>query len=149
MVFNKKSELFNPTVSLKKFYEDNYAKISFVESIPCVKVKIEGVPRSSDHYQLVFNKMVELVHEEMEQYCRLHLLSDNSKAGIVLDEDIQYYNDVIIPQIEKAGVRFQAIVVPESAFVRTLTSSVSQPSRKLRVEYFNTVSGASKWLKHR
>ena len=149
MVLNKKSEIFSASVSLRNFYEDQYAKISFVESIPCVKIKMIGVPQSSDHYQLVQGRMMDLIHEEMENYCRLHLLTDNSKAGIVLDEDIAYYRDIVIPQIEKAGVRFHAIVLPESAFVRKISASLSQSGRKLRVEYFNTVSGASKWLKHR
>lgn len=149
MVLQKKSGIFASPATLKKFFEDEYATLSFVESIPCVKLKITGVPHSSEHFQLVHEKVVEFIQSELENYCRLHLLTDNTKAGIVLEEDIQFYKDVIIPEIEKAGVRFHAIVLPESAFVRMVSSQTQLSTKKLKVEYFNTVSGASKWLKNR
>lgn len=146
----QRSAVFHePSIAQKKFYEDQYAMVTFVESIPCIKVKLSGVPHSSDHYQYVQCKLLEFIHEEMENYCRLHLLTDSSKAGLVLDEDISYYKMSVIPAMEKAGIRYHAIVLPESMFVRMIVNQISLSTKKLRVEYFNTVSGASKWLKNR
>ena len=82
--------LLDPPVHQKKFFEDDYAIVSFVESVPCIKLKVSGVPQSSEHYQHVQAKVVESIHVEKEHYCRLHLLTDNSKAGIVLNEDMDY-----------------------------------------------------------
>lgn len=144
-----KSGLMEPSVSQRKFYEDQYAMVSFVESIPCIKVKISGVPHSSEHYQFVHSKLLEFINAERENYCRLHLLTDSTKAGIVLDEDISYYHMNVIPALEKAGIRYHAIVLPESSFARLFINRDSMPTRRLKVEYFNTISGACKWLRHR
>jgi hypothetical protein len=138
-----------PTSTQKKFYEDEYAMVSFVESIPCIKVKFSGVPHSSEHYQFVHLKLLECIHAEIENYCRLHLLTDSSKAGLVLEEDVEYYRVNVIPAMEKAGIRYHAVVLPESLFVRFIINQTSLSTKKLKVEYFNTVSGASKWLRNR
>jgi hypothetical protein len=136
-------------VHQKKFYEDQYAMVSFVESIPCIKVKLSGVPHSSEHYQFVNLKLLEVIQSEVENYCRLHLLTDSTKAGVVLEEDLEYYKMNIIPEIERAGIRYHAIVLPESLFGRLFVQQASFSTKKLKVEYFNTISGASKWLKNR
>lgn len=123
--------------------------VSFVESIPCIKVRLSGVPHSSEHYQFVHTKLLECIQSEIENYCRLHLLTDSSKAGLVLDEDMTFYKTNIVPAMEKAGIRYHAVVLPESLFVRLMINQTDLSTRKLKVEYFNTVSGACKWLKHR
>jgi hypothetical protein len=138
-----------PTAAQKKFYEDQYAMVSFVESIPCIKVKFSGVPHSSEHYQFVHLKLLECIHSEIENYCRLHLLTDSTKAGLVLEEDIEFYKVNVIPAMEKAGIRYHAVVLPESLFVRFIINQTSLSTKKLKVEYFNTVSGACKWLRNR
>src|SRR5687768_13005912 len=103
-----------PTAAQKKSYEDQYAMASSVQSIPCIKVKFSGVPHSSEHYQFVHLKLLECIHSEMENYCRLHLLTDSTKAGLVLEEDIEFYKVNVIPAMEKAGIRYHAVVLPES-----------------------------------
>jgi hypothetical protein len=138
-----------PSATQKKFYEDQYAMVSFVESIPCIKVRLSGVPHSSEHYQFVHTKLLEFINLEVDNYCRLHLLTDSSKAGVVLDEDLTFYRMNVIPAMEKAGIRYHAIVLPESLFARLFINQASMSTKKLKVEYFNTVSGACKWLRHR
>lgn len=141
--------LREPSPAQKKFYEDQYALVSFVESIPCIKVKLSGVPHSSEHYQYVHTKLLELIEAERDNYCRLHLLTDSSKAGIVLDEDMDYYRTSVIPAIEKAGIRYHAVVLPEGLLARMAINDSPLSTRKLKVEFFNTVSGACKWLRNR
>lgn len=145
----EKIDLFDPPVHHKKFYEDSYAVVSFVESVPCIKIKVSGVPQSSEHYQRVQSSVLESINLEKNNYCRLHMLTDNSMAGIVLNEDIYFYQHEIIPQMEKAGIRYHAIVLPESQLVRMFVNQTNLSTKKLQVEYFNTVSGACKWLRHR
>jgi hypothetical protein len=138
-----------PGTTQKKFYEDQYAMVSFVESVPCIKVKLSGVPHSSEHYQYVHSKLLEFIHSEIENYCRLHLLTDSTQAGLVLEEDLTYYKMNVMPAIEKAGIRYHAIVIPQSLFARLFFHEISLSTKKLKVAYFNTISGACKWLKHR
>jgi len=132
----------------KKFYEDQYATLSFEDAIPCVKLKLSGVPQSSDHYQFVQHKLLESVHTGLENYVRLHLLTDCTKAGLVLDEDILYYQTTITPALEKAGIRYHAIVLPDSLLVRLTTHQTVLSTKKLKVECFDTLRGAHAWLKH-
>jgi hypothetical protein len=136
-------------VTPKKFYEDEYASISFVESVPCVKLTLSGVPHSSDHFQLVYNKMVEFVNLEVDNYCKLHLLTDSTHSGLVLQDDISFYQANIIPALEKAGIRYHALVLPQSILGKLVLRETSLSTRKLKVEFFNNVSGACKWLKNR
>ena len=138
-----------PSANQKKFYEDQYAMVSFVDSIPCIKVRLSGVPHSSEHYQFVYLKLLEVINSEIDNYCRLHLLTDSTKAGLVLEEDITHYKTHVIPAIERAGIRYHAIVLPESLFGRLFVQQASFSTKKLKVEYFNTISGACKWLKNR
>jgi len=133
----------------RNLYEDQYATVSYNDAIPCIKVKLNGVPQSSEHYQFVHYKVLECITSGTANYIRLHLLTDCSKAGPVLDEDMDFYNQQIIPAIEKAGIRYHAIVLPESFFARMIINQIIQSTKKLKVEYFNTVSGASRWLKNR
>jgi hypothetical protein len=145
----QKTLIKDPTPVQKKFYEDQYAMVSFVESIPCIKMKLSGVPHSSDHYQFVNSMLLEFIHREIDNYCRLHLLTDSSKAGVVLHEDLNYYKMNVIPALERAGIRYHAIVLPESFIARMLVNETSFSTKKLKVEFFNTLSGACKWLRNR
>lgn len=131
----------------KTFYEDQYASVSMVESVPCVKVKLSGFPKGSDHYQYVQTKLLETIRQESSNYCRLHLLTDNTEAGLVLDEDMTFFKSYIIPAMEEAGVRYHAIVLPQNFFGKVIKTQTALSNRKLKVEYFDSVSGAFKWLK--
>lgn len=148
-IVQERSVVREPSATQKKFYEDQYAMVSFVESVPCIKVKLSGVPHSSEHYQYVHSKLLEFIHSEIENYCRLHLLTDSTQAGLVLDEDLSFYKMNVIPAIEKAGIRYHAIVIPQSLFGRLFFQEISLSTKKLKVAYFNTISGACKWLKNR
>ena len=131
----------------KTFYEDQYASVSMVESVPCVKVKLSGFPRGSDHYQYVQTKLLETIQNEKRNYCRLHLLTDNSEAGLVLDEDMTYFKSNIIPAMEEAGIRYHAIVLPQNFFGKVIKTQTTLSNRKLKVEYFDSIMGAFKWLR--
>ena len=57
-------------ISKKKFYEDEYAIVSFVESIPCIKATFSGVPHCSEHYKLVHLKLLQFIQIEIGKYPR-------------------------------------------------------------------------------
>ena len=136
-------------VKKNTFYEDKYASVSVVESVPCVKVKLSGFPQGSDHYQFVQSKLLETIRNQISNYCRLHLLTDSTEAGLVLDEDITYFKTTIIPAMEDAGIRYHAIVLPQNFCARWIRNQTALPNRKLKVEYFESVLSAFKWLKKR
>jgi hypothetical protein len=144
-----KSVTTDTFVTPKKFFEDEYASVSFVESVPCVKLTLSGVPHSSEHFQFVHGKVLEFVNLEVDNYCKLHLLTDSTHSGLVLQEDIFFYQTYILPALEKAGIRYHGIVLPQSILGKLMLRDVSLSTKKLKVEFFNNVSGACKWLKNR
>src|SRR5690348_12972775 len=105
-----------PAVSL--YYQDEYATIELDESVPCVKLKLDGMPRFSEHYQLVQAKRLECMREGMKRHKLLHMLTDSRTAGPVLEEDVSYFRDQVMPEMERAGVRYLAIAMPSNVFTR-------------------------------
>jgi hypothetical protein len=132
---------------VKLHYLDEYATIELDESIPCIKLKLEGIPRSSDHYKLVQRKRMELMHQEAKRHKLLHMLTDSRKAGPVLDEDVDYFRTEVLPDMERAGVRFLAIVRPASVFTRMTVDEMTQNAGLLTVRVFDSVREAREWLK--
>jgi hypothetical protein len=131
------------------FYEDQYASVSVVESVPCVKIKLSGFPTGSDHYQFVQSKLLEIIWNQINNFCRLHLLTDSTEAGLVLDEDITYYKTNIIPRLEEAGIRYHAIVLPPNFVARWIRNQMDLSNHKLKVEFFDKLLDARRWLKKR
>ena len=131
------------------FYEDEYASVSVVESVPCVKIKLSGFPTGSDHYRFVQSKLLETIWNQINNFCRLHLLTDSTEAGLVLEEDIMYYKMNIIPRLEEAGIRYHAIVLPPNFVARWIRNQMDFSNRKLKVKFFDTLRDARKWLKKR
>jgi hypothetical protein len=131
---------------VKPYYEDEYATIALDDSIPCVMLRLTGIPRYSEHYQHVQTKRMELVRREARNYPKLHLLTDSRTAGPVLDEDVAYFKTHVLPEIEKAGVRYLAIVMPKNKFTQ-LTIRDMTDSAQLNVRYFELLREARHWLK--
>jgi hypothetical protein len=131
----------------KPFFEDEYALIEFDETIPCVKVTLRGVPKGSEHYQLVQAKRLELMAQEVRNYPKLHMLTDSTTAGPVLDEDISYFKDEVMPAMEKAGVRYLAIVVPTNKFTQLTIREMTQDAEVMKVRYFDSLRDAKQWLR--
>lgn len=132
---------------VKLYYMDEYATIEIDESIPCIKLKLEGFPRSSDHYHLVQQKRMELLHQESKRHKLLHMLTDSRKAGPVIDEDVEYFRNQVLPDMEKAGVRYLAIVRPNSIFTRMTVQEMTQNAQLVNVRIFDSVREAREWLK--
>jgi hypothetical protein len=131
------------------FYEDGYASLTVVESVPCVKIKLSGCPQGSDHYQFVQSKLLEIIWNQINNFCRLHLLTDSTEAGLVLDEDILYYKMNVIPRLEEAGIRYHAIVLPPNFVARWIRNQMTLSNCKLKVEFFDKLLDARRWLKKR
>lgn len=143
-----------PTISslhlhsmVKPFYKDDYATIELDDSIPCIRLTLHGVPRYSEHYHLIQSKRMELMRQEVKNYPKLHMLTDSRTAGVILDEDVEYFKCSVLPEIEKTGIRYLAIVMPSSKFTQMTIREMTQQTRVLTVKYFDSMREARLWLR--
>lgn len=134
-----------PAVTL--YYQDEYATIELDDSVPCVKLKLTGMPRSSEHYQLVQTKRLEVMKEGMKRHKMLHMLTDSRTAGPVLEEDVQYFREKTLAEMEKAGVKYLAIVMPTNVFTRMTIQDMTGNTNTITVRYFDSTREAREWLR--
>lgn len=131
----------------RPFFQDSYATIVLDDSIPCIKMTLTGVPRYSEHYHEVQSKRLELMHREVRNYPKLHMLTDSSTAGPVLDEDVAHFRLHVLPEMERAGIRYLAIVMPASKFAQLSIREMTQNTRMMTVKYFEAMRDAKIWLR--
>jgi hypothetical protein len=134
-----------PAVTL--YYQDEYATLELDESVPCVKLKLDGMPRFSEHYQLVQSKRLELMREGMKRHKLLHMLTDSRTAGPVIEEDVTYFREQVMPSMEAAGVRYLAIVMPSNVFTRMTIQDMTNNSHLITIRYFESTREAREWLR--
>jgi hypothetical protein len=134
-----------PAVTL--YYQDEYATLELDESVPCVKLKLDGMPRFSEHYQFVQTKRLELMKEGLKRHKMLHMLTDSRNAGPVLEEDVKFFRDSVMPEMEKAGVRYLAIVMGPNVFTRMTIQDMTSNTNLVNVRMFDSVREAREWLR--
>jgi hypothetical protein len=132
---------------VRTYFQDEYATIELDESIPCVKLTLNGIPRYSEHYQFVQSKRLQLMHEQVRNYPKLHMLTDSRTAGPVLDEDVEYFKTKVMPEMEKAGIRYLAIVMPKNKFTQLTIKEMIEHTQVMKVQYFESMREARHWLR--
>jgi hypothetical protein len=131
----------------KPFFKDDYATIALDDAIPCIQLTLTGIPRHSEHYQLVQQKRLEFMKKQIRNYPKLHMLTDSRTAGPVLEEDVDYFKNHVLPEMERSGVRYLAIVMPSNKFTQLTIRDMTRDSRVMTVNYFDALADARKWLK--
>lgn len=148
MSFVESTQALNSLQSMiTPFFKDEYATIELDDSIPCVKLTLDGVPRYSEHYRMVQSKRLDLVNREIRNYPKLHLLTDSRTAGPVLDEDVEFFKTEVLPAMEQAGIRYLAIVMPISKFTQLTVKEMTEHARVMTVRYFESMREARLWLR--
>jgi hypothetical protein len=142
----------SPTLSslqtmVKPFYKDDYATIELDDSIPCIRLTLNGIPRYSEHYNFVQTKRLELMRTEIRNYPKLHMLTDSRTAGPVLDDDVNYFKEIVLSEMEKAGIRHLAIVMPSNKFTQLTIRDMTKETRLMTVKYFESMREARHWLR--
>ncbi len=132
---------------IKPFYKDEYATLELDDSIPCIRLTLEGIPRYSEHYQFVQQKRLQLIRQEIVNYPKLHMLTDSRTAGPVLDEDVEYFKSQVMPAMEKIGIRYLAVVMPSSKFTRLAIKEMVEEVEVMKVRNFESMREARSWLR--
>jgi hypothetical protein len=132
---------------VKLYFQDEYATIELDDCVPCVKLTLRGVPKHSEHYALVQARRLELINREVKNYPKLHMLTDSSEAGPVLEEDVLHFRENVMPAMEKAGIRYLAIVMPSNKFTQLTIDDMTKERKSIEVRQFDSLREARQWLK--
>lgn len=132
---------------VKQFFKDDYASLELDNDVPCVKLTLRGVPRFSEHYQQIQLKRLDLMHSELKNFETLHMLTDSREAGPVLTDDVNFFKDQILPEMERAGVKYLAIVMPAGKFTRLTVNEMTADADTIKVGTFEQMRDARAWLK--
>lgn len=132
---------------VKLFYKDEYATIELDDEVPCVKMTLFGVPKFSEHYQLVQIKRLELLHREIANFEILHMLTDSRSAGPVLPEDVEFFKLNVLPEMERVGVRYLAVVMPTGKLTRMTVHDMVADANTMEVKTFEDMREAKIWLR--
>lgn len=141
------SSLLKDESMIKPYYKDEYATLELDDSIPCIKLTLTGIPRYSEHYQFVQQKRLELISQEIRNYPKLHMLTDSRTAGPVLDEDISYFKKHVMPEMERLGIRYLAVVMPSSKFTRLSIKEMEEGAEVIKARNFESLREARSWLR--
>lgn len=132
---------------VKLFYKDEYTTIELDDEVPCIKMTLYGVPKFSEHYQLVQIKRLELLHREVANFEILHMLTDSRSAGPVLHEDVEFFKLNILPEMERVGVRYLAVVMPTGKLTRMMMHDMVVDANTIEVKTFEDMREAKIWLR--
>jgi hypothetical protein len=75
------------------------------------------------------------------------MLTDSQTAGPVLDEDVTYFRTIVLSEMEKAGIRYLAIVIPSNKFTQVTIQEMAAVARTITGKYFEFLKEAKSWLK--
>ncbi len=134
---------------MKLHYQDDYIIYGIDESVPCLFVKFVGLPESNEHHRRVTLQLIDYLHQQMHVYPGLPLLTDGALSNPASPEDIEWMYAEIYPRFFKAGVQFNAIIVPYGLFGSlSLDEFNDHLKTDMAVKVFYDVEKAKQWLKN-
>lgn len=110
--------------------------------IDCVCIKLTGY-LEGEVYRALLNKAIEL----LKKYCASKLLGDTSSSEAISVENQDWSNNDWAKRAVEAGLRYNAIVLPEDIFGRLSIEYIVDDAKVVKVKYFNNIAEAGEWLK--
>ncbi len=126
---------------LKKFENSSgvvFCTVSYDEANACVIDTWEGMFGSQDNFKKVLNYVVGVIEEKkatkwLANLNRMNGSFDGSKDWIVSD---------IMPKVLKAGLLFQAIVLPANIFSKLSTRDAAAKIQNFELKQFDDIIGS-------
>jgi hypothetical protein len=127
--------------------DNDYLTISIDETVPCLEwIGKKFIP--SQKYRESEKKSLEFYRNYKSKFPRMQWFVDARKVRSVSTDDMQWVNDVILPEFARLGLKKEAFVVPESRITKTTINHYKSKSGKMiEIEAFSSERKAKKWLK--
>ena len=125
--------------------KDKYAEIIYMPDIKLVQITWEGmVP--SEQYRNTFSRAIEYT----ETHDFVNFISDAREQGVVSTDDRKWFQNVIVPQAVKQGLKYGAVVIKKEPFKKYYMNAILRIlNRKSNIimRIFYDYDEALEWLK--
>ena len=131
-----------------QLFENDDVVISLDASVPCLEW-IAKHPVTSETFRESELESLRFYRQYKAKYPALEGFVDARKMRSLLEEDVQWVANDILPKFETAGLTKEVFVMPEQALGRFVVKDYSEKSKsgKVTIRMFATVEEAKAWLK--
>lgn len=129
-----------------KIFENEYARGCYYEQIKAAEIKWLKTAIPSDVYKDAFKKAIEFT----ENRPFVNYISDAVLQGVISPDDRKWFQDVIVPQAVKQGLKHGAVIIKRDAFKKYYMNAILKfLNRKSPIEMkiFYEYDKAIEWLK--
>ena len=135
------------------YYQDAHYLIEWDEVNRWVKATTHHfIPPAARHQGML--QMLEVI----KQKSATKMLSDNRESRVIGAEEQQWIREIWLPQVLAVGLRYMAIVLPQSVIAQMSFKAIAQkstfqphsqsePGPSLESHNFSEVAEAEKWLR--
>ncbi len=129
-------------------FENNDVVISLDTSVPCLEW-IAKKPVSSETFRESELESLRFYRQYKPKYPTLEWFVDARKMRSLLQEDVEWVTEEILPQFEAAGLTKEVFVMPEQALGRFVVKDYSEKSKsgKVTIRMCASAEEAKAWLK--
>ena len=131
-----------------QLFENDDVVICLDESVPCLEW-IAKKSVTSETFRESEIESLRFYRKYKPKYPALEWFVDARKMRSLLEEDVQWVANEILPKFEVAGLTKEVFVMPEQALGRFVVKEYSEKSRsgKVTIRMFASVEEAKAWLK--
>jgi hypothetical protein len=127
------------------YFEDKNWLIEWDEARKWIKINMIGFVQGEAHRNGSM-KVVEL----LKQKKGTKLLTDTRQAKVLGLDEQKWVNEVWVPMIKAAGVRYTATVLPQNVIAQMSINAIAKTNKgvaELENAYFGTMEEAQNWLR--
>ncbi|HYF02632.1 MAG TPA: hypothetical protein VEC36_04605 [Patescibacteria group bacterium] len=130
------------------YWEDSFARVTFERDVPAVMIQWLSYA-TSQQFRTAIKKELEAYEHFLREHKKLHWIAETTRMIGVGHEDIEWVASELNPRMYKAGLRYMAVVLPQSAFAKMSVDDYVQftDQKQIEIRNFGNLSDAKSWLK--
>lgn len=128
---------------METIFNEHNATVAYEKDLNAIRV-IWKTQNTSAEYR----KTLTAALDGIKKYKAAHYLGDVNKQGVVSPNDRKWFQDNIIPEAVKNGLKRAAMVLPEDIFKKYYLNQVKNTTDTLKLDmrYFPSMKQAEDWL---
>ena len=132
-------------MSIVLLHENDFSKVYFNKELNIGGIEWKDNKLTSDEYRLAFNKVIEYTNG---RNIFTNFYSDTRCQSVVTPGDRKWFEEVVIPQAIKNGLKRGAVVISGNVFKKYYMNMIINASRRfpITIKIFDDIDKARTWL---